>query len=74
MTQKHLWVELKYTPLICEMNANGGVDVYASEAAIDIAHEEAITLCWFCDKQLTPDILDEECPAMADGDLPLTSG
>lgn len=61
MTQ-HAWVELKMTPLDIEQAEDGTLMVYATEAAMEIATEEARHACWFCYTPLDSDTFGTECP------------
>lgn len=62
MSSKHQWVELKFTPVEIESNGEN-VDVFTTEAADEIAHEDAEIQCWFCNAELSTDNFDEECVA-----------
>lgn len=58
----HVWVELKMTPLEIEQTEDGTLMVYATEAAMEIATEEARHACWFCYTPLDADTYGTECP------------
>jgi len=62
MARQHAWVEMKYTPIEVEPQLDGSIHVHATEAAIEIAHEEALNGCWFCFTPLTPESLGTDCP------------
>lgn len=59
---KHLWVEIQFTPVQTERQADGSVHIYTTEEAKAVAGEEAQYGCWFCSETLDIDNLDEECP------------
>lgn len=58
----HAWVELKMTPLDIDVLEDGTLNVYATEAAIEIAEEDARHACWFCYAPLTTENFGTECP------------
>lgn len=62
MTTKHMWVELRYTPLIVTEEENGSLTVEVEETAEKVAEEEALHGCWFCMAPLTAEAFPTECP------------
>jgi hypothetical protein len=57
----HSWVEMKYTPVEVEQRPDGTLDVHATEAALEIADEEAKYGCWFCFTPLDSDTFGTGC-------------
>lgn len=61
---RHQWVELKFTPIEVTLESDGSITVEATEAALEIAHDEAKHGCWHCGAPLEVASLDEECPGI----------
>lgn len=57
----HAWVSLQYTPVVITEKPDGTLDVEAELAAVEVAEEEAIIACWFCNTRLTTDSYNTEC-------------
>jgi hypothetical protein len=59
---KHQWVEIKYTPIEVEADADGEtIHVFATEGAIEAAENDTAHGCWFCHAPLLVDNIDAEC-------------
>ena len=57
----HMWVSMSYTPIIVEPNADGSLVVSVSDAAGEVAKEEALLGCWFCYTPLNAESFNTKC-------------
>lgn len=67
---KHRWVELQYIPVeVEEVTMPDGevtMAITSEDGADDVAKEEAMHGCWFCNTPLTLENHDDECPGADD--------
>lgn len=58
----HMWVEIKYTPIVIEEEADGSLHVSATKLSVETADEDAQYGCWSCLVTLNTDSYQTECP------------
>jgi hypothetical protein len=60
-SKDHLWVELRHMPVIVSEEDNGDLKVEVSDDALEVADEEAMHGCWFCNAPLSIESFKTEC-------------
>ena len=71
---KHIWVELKYTPVTAILESNNTISVYTTEESHDVANAEAKLGCWFCYTPLDEETINGECPGPSSEESNTTAG
>lgn len=61
VTSEHMWVQMTYTPIEVTPKPDGTLDVHESEAAAEVAKDEALYGCWFCFTPLGTDTFGTPC-------------
>ena len=69
---KHVWVALQYVMVDIEPNPDNPDELRWSvtEAADELARDEAVVGCWVCEEMLTPHTYNTECPGPPNGGTP----
>ena len=67
----HLWVALQYTPIVVELDPDGTLHTSTEPVADEVAREDSVLGCLFCDTPLTTETFGTECAGKndVDGDL-----
>lgn len=61
-SKDHIWVELRYVPLIVTEDPTGdSFTVEVSDQALETADEQAMHGCWLCNMPLTFESIRTEC-------------
>ena len=60
-SKQHLWVELRFVPVIVTPNEEGDITIEVEDHSLKIADEEALYGCWTCDTPLTAESFKTEC-------------
>lgn len=62
-SNKHLWVELRHVPVIVTEMSDGSGDllIEVSDTELELADEQALHGCWFCNTPLNNESFKTEC-------------